>query len=169
LIRQPLRAWLTALSIVCLLAGCASSGSPGEDEMGPKYQGPLPAIAVVPPQSSNPACRQGDPLAKVYHPQRLQVIQRCALVTGTVTRIRHEADGDDHVSVKLDAAYANLINARNRTAQAGALVAEIIPADQATVKAPRVGDRVELVGPYVLDRDHGWLEIHPAWGLRVIK
>ena len=33
----------------------------------------------------------------VYHPQRLQVLQPCITVTGTIDEIRKEADGDYHV------------------------------------------------------------------------
>jgi hypothetical protein len=28
---------------------------------------------------------------------------------------------------------------------------------------PRVGSRIEVVGPWDDDTEHGWNEIHPAW------
>jgi hypothetical protein len=68
----------------------------------------------------------------------------------------------------------------------GDLLGEIVPADQAgcvpgqplprppggedvgvctgaNLVAPAVGKRVELVGPYVRDVNHGWMEVHPVW------
>lgn len=94
------------------------------------------------------------------------MIQRCIAVTGRVTRVRHEQDGDFHVDIALAAPFASLVNARNRSEQRGALVVEIISADQAGVTKPKAGAHVRVVGPYVLDRDHGWMEIHPVWAIK---
>lgn len=102
------------------------------------------------------------PLAGVYHPQRLQVISACAFVTGTVAERRIESDGDAHVLLALDTEYAGAINSKNAQYEHGDLVVEIIPADQAQVAIPPLGAHVEVVGPYVKDLDHGWMEIHPA-------
>ncbi|MHB8578198.1 MAG: hypothetical protein ACYDCQ_23040 [Dehalococcoidia bacterium] len=113
-------------------------------------------------------CRTGDVLAAVYHPSRLQVLDPCRTVTGTIARVRVETDGDYHVALAADPGYDDVLNARNLTIQKGALVIEVIPADQREVARPFVGDHIAVTGAFVLDRDHGWLEIHPAWRIAVI-
>ncbi len=133
-------------------------------------------------------CRPGDPLSNVYHPWRLHVEKSCLTVSGTVVAVRHEEDGDIHVNVRLDPAYAGLIDERNVSGEGGALVTEIVPADQpgctvgqpprpatgtynygictgADEATPAVGTRVTVTGPYDLDADHGWMEIHPVWSI----
>ena len=138
------------------------------------------------PQPPNPACRTGNPLANVYHPYRLLVQQGCLTVTGTVDFSRHEGDGDWHINVRLDSAYARLLNWGNEMYEHGDLVVEIVPADQpwctpgeppyppsgdydyghctgAAIPVPADGARVTVTGPYVMDADHGWMEIHPVW------
>jgi hypothetical protein len=103
------------------------------------------------------------PLAGVYNPQRLEVKDPCKTVSGTVEKIRHEKDGDYHVNLKLDSQYTELINEKNKTKQKGDLVVEIIPMDQSKIPAPKVGQHISVTGAYVLDKQHGWMEIHPAW------
>lgn len=142
------------------------------------------------------ACRGGDPLADVYHPYRLKVHNPCLTVTGTVAYIRREADGDVHVDLSLPASETHLLDRANFTYQNGQLVTEIVPADQpgctpgqppplpptayrsssydygtctgADIATPAVGAEVSVVGPYVLDADHGWMEVHPVWAITVI-
>jgi hypothetical protein len=114
-----------------------------------------------PPPS--PYCRQGDPLAGVYHPDRLHVKKRCVLATGTVEEVRFEQfDGDVHVDLRPDDAYADLLSDGNDRV-GGNLVVEIIPQDRSSVPVPEVGSRISVVGPYVDDTTHDWREIHPAW------
>lgn len=138
-------------------------------------------------------CRSGTPLANVYHPYRLEVVEGCLTVTGTVTSVRREDDGDIHVNLSLPGSESDLLNAGNVSDQHGDLVTEIVPADQpgctpgkppplpptayttagyvygtctgADLKTPAVGEKVTVVGPYVLDRDHGWMEVHPVWAI----
>lgn len=103
--------------------------------------------AAEPPPS--PYCRVGTPMAGVYHPKRLRVRKRCALVSGTVTRVQFEEyDGDVHIDLETPE---------------GRLVVEIIPQDRAVVPVPDEGSNVTVVGPLVDDLEHGWPEIHPAW------
>jgi hypothetical protein len=127
-------------------------------------------------------------LANVYHPSRLRVVQPCLTVSGTAAEVRHEDDGDFHINVDLDPRFAGLINDRNVSGEHGALVVEIVPADEpgctvgqpprppsgtydyglctgANETAPSIGAHVSVTGPYVLDTAHGWMEIHPAWSI----
>jgi hypothetical protein len=137
-------------------------------------------------------CRGGNVLANVYHSYRLQVRRDCLTVTGTVAYVRYEDDGDIHVDLNLPASEAYLLNAANRAYQYGQLVTEIVPADQpgctpgqppragygsydfgvctgADIRTPAVGARITVTGPYVLDQDHGWMEIHPVWHIAVLS
>jgi hypothetical protein len=138
--------------------------------------------------TGNSACRSGNPLANVYHPDRLQVLSACRTVTGIVRSVRREQDGDVHIDVELDQADADAINAKNVLDQHGWLVVEIVPADEpgcapgqpprpatgtydygictgANELAPTVGKHVAVTGPWVTDNFHGWNEIHPAWAI----
>ena len=161
-----------------LLAGLALVGCDG---VVTGFGGGASSVGVT----AGTGCRSGNPLANVYHQDRLRVISACKTVAGTVQTVRHEDDGDYHVDVRLDPPYAGLINAVNTSDQHGDLVVEIVPADQgctpgtpprpahgsydygictgADLRAPTVGQHVSVTGPYVLDRDHGWMEIHPVW------
>lgn len=147
-----------------------------------------PSTASAP--SGSTACRHGDPLANVYHPYRLKVRKACLTVTGVVAYISAEADGDVHVDLALPASEAGLLDDANRAHEHGELVTEIVPADQpgcvpgqpprpaegsyrygtctgADVPTPPLGASVIETGPYVLDADHGWMEIHPVWRIVV--
>jgi hypothetical protein len=111
----------------------------------------------------SPYCRSGAPLVGVYHPERLKVKARCAAATGTIEEVRFEQyDGDVHLELRLDRAQSSLL-ARGNDHVGGTLIVEIIPWDRSRVRVPEVGQRVEVVGPWVDDTAHGWNEIHPAW------
>lgn len=113
--------------------------------------------------SRSPVLRRTNPMAGVYHPSRLQVIDPFKTVSGTVMMVRHEMDKDYHINIKLDAKYASLINANNVKYEHGDLVVEVIPMDAAHIPAPTVGEHITVTGSYVNDHAHGWMEIHPAW------
>jgi hypothetical protein len=124
-------------------------------------------------------CRGGDPLENVRDPGRLEVLRRCVTATGVVQFAQTENDGDVHISLMLDRQYRYLLNGGNRRKHYGTLVVEVVPADQsgcrpgervrygrctgAHVRTPRRAERISVTGPWVLDRPHGWREIHPAW------
>jgi hypothetical protein len=111
----------------------------------------------------SPYCRGGDPLAGVYHPQRLRVRSLCRVVVGTVSKVVFEEyDGDVHVDLRLDSGYEGLL-ADGNSRVGGNLVVELIPQDRSRVAVPDEGARVQVVGPWVEDSQHGWNEIHPAW------
>ena len=146
--------------------------------------------------SSSGHCRGGDPLANVYHPYRLEVRTSCITVTGTVAYTENEADGDVHINLSLPATETRLLNQANYTYERGELLVEIVPADEpgctpgqppplsptaytsssyhygictgADIPTPPLGSEVSVTGPYVLDSDHGWTEIHPVWSVRII-
>jgi hypothetical protein len=111
----------------------------------------------------SPHCRSGSPLVGVYHPQRLKVLSRCRVAVGTVEQVKFEEyDGDVHIELRLDRGQEELLASGNERV-GGTLILEIIPWDRARVRVPEVGQRIEVVGPWVDDTAHGWNEIHPAW------
>ncbi|HEY6150239.1 MAG TPA: hypothetical protein VIW19_06950 [Gaiellaceae bacterium] len=111
----------------------------------------------------SPYCRVGGPLAGVYHPQRLIVKSRCRIAIGTVHKVKFEEyDGDVHIDLRPDPGYEELL-ADGNSRIGDNLVVEIIPQDRARVVVPEEGARIEVVGPWVDDTEHGWNEIHPAW------
>ncbi len=135
------------------------------------------------------SCRFGNPLANVHDPGRLRVIERCAVVRGTVSSVHNELDGDVVIFLRPDPGQRTLVNGRNQSALGGNLVGEIVPADEpgctvgrpprvafgtadfgictgTNLAAPAVGSHISMIGPHVLDRNHGWLEIHPVWAIR---
>ena len=111
----------------------------------------------------SPYCRGGNPLAGVYHPQRLRVKSRCRAANGTVRKIKFEEyDGDVHIDLRLDPGQEQLLSDGNERV-GGNLVVEVIPQDRSRVGLPPEGARVQVVGPWVEDTQHGWNEIHPVW------
>lgn len=174
-----MRSCLVAITGVLILSACDASTVATDSS-------PSPDVAVSPSPSQSPspmpaaACVQpSDPSSHVYHPDRLQVLQPCIEVSGTIDFERKEADGDYHIGLKLDPQYAGLVNACNTTclngAEHGDLVLEPVcelPVTQADAVSacagyhnplgvPPIGAHVTVTGAYVLDLDHGWTEIHP--------
>jgi hypothetical protein len=152
-----------------------------------------PAPPAAPPPSAS-GC-DSSIAAHVYHPNRLIVKQDCLAVTGIIVDatanqaikepdgVRHEADGDTHGWLKVDAEFENLLNAGNLGAESGNLVFEIIckyPVTQADARAacqgytdhvalPPVGSHVRILGQFVQDTFHAqWNEIHPVTSITVI-
>ena len=112
---------------------------------------------------SSPYCRGRNPLAGVYHPQRLHVKSGCRAANGTVRKIKFEEyDGDVHIDLRLDPGQEQLLSDGNERVGDN-LVVEVIPQDRSRVALPPEGARVQVVGPWVEDTQHGWNEIHPAW------
>lgn len=180
----------TRVAVLALLAACSA----------PRHRPPTPALTpttvaaatsttTTEPASTEPGCRSGFPLANVYHPFRLQVLDPCRTASGVVVEVLHEEDGDIHVHIRPDSQDRALVNDR---APRGLLVLEIVPADQpgctpgqpprppdrtsyfgtctgANIATPPVGAHVRATGPYVLDVPNGWNEIHPAWRLEALR
>ena len=64
----------------------------------------------------SPYCRGGNPLAGVYHPQRLRVKSRCRVAIGTVDKVKFEVfDGDVHVDLRPDPGYEVRLSTKERT------------------------------------------------------
>jgi hypothetical protein len=143
----------------------------------------LSTSATPPPVPSAAGCTPTDQDRYVYHPGRLAVQVACLRVTGTVAAVRYEADGDLHILLALDPAFAHLLTPANQGVELGDLVIEPVcvrPVSQADAIAtcasdpdplagpfPVVGERVWMEGRYVFDLDHGgWAELHPLyrWG-----
>lgn len=149
-----------------------------------------PTVAPSPSQTPIAGCILPDTSGShVYNPDRLTVIDPsipCRSVTGTIDFIRHEADGDYHIGLKVDPQFANLPNSCNTTcvngAEHGDLVVEpvcVLPVTQADAVSscvgyhnpiiiPPVGSHVEMTGAYVLDTAHGWTELHPLMEVHIV-
>ena len=118
----------------------------------------------------------------IYHAYRLQVMAACKTITGVVADVQYESDGDVHILVRLPARRAGLLNATNLSSTDGDLVTEAICVGTVTqsdavsacagytnqVTIPSAGERVRITGTYVLDANHGWMEIHPISSLVVL-
>ena len=130
--------------------------------------------------------------AHVYHGRflsaedRLQVIDPCLTITGTIVSARPEADGDWHIQLDLDSEFRSLLNQANLEKQQGYLVLEPICSNrvsqrdtieegvcdgfsQNTFATDLIGHGVAATGAYVLDRQHGWTELHPVTSIVPIE
>ena len=166
LVRYPVATVLLALLVGCTeMDGSAPpTPPPNATESAPptvtaQPTGP-PAASLVPPALAR-YCHAGFPLEGVYSPQRLTVKQSCVAVTGVASEINREHDGDMHISLTgVDPKWLNQVNLQRPDR---ALVVEAVPSIPMTM--PPVGTRVTIVGPWVLDTQTGWLEIHPVWAI----
>ena len=112
----------------------------------------------------------------VYNPDRLQKLNPCIAVTGTVDVSLADDDGDQHFLLMLDAGQENLLTKRNQKKKSGFLVVEIVCANPVKLKKaksacagytnrialPNVGAHVRVTGTHVIDSHNGWAEIHPV-------
>jgi hypothetical protein len=118
----------------------------------------------------------------VYRSYRLKVLEKCKSVTGYVEILRKEADGNYHILLRLDEGQGQLINNGNYAKQKGCLVLEPICVNKVTqedaiesckdfvnkVYIPAKHEHVKVTGSYVVDNEHGWMEIHPVTKIEVI-
>jgi hypothetical protein len=127
----------------------------------------------------------------VYHPGRLQIQQARAVATGTIVDAshgknkdgcRHEADGDFHCWLKLDAGQEQFLNQENVNKQEGNLVFEPMCQHKPTQEDAKavckdwkqqitlvpLGSHARITGSAVLDTQHGHKEFHPVEKLEVI-
>lgn len=165
LVRNP----VAAAVLLSLLVGCTGPDDSDSPTPPPNASGsssataapaPTPVRSLVPPALAR-YCHSGFPLEGVYSPQRLTVKQSCAAVTGIASEINREHDDDLHIS--LTGVDPKWLNQGNLERPDGALVVEAVPS--IPIRMPRVGSRVTIIGPWVLDTETGWLEIHPVWAI----
>lgn len=163
-----------------VLAACASTNV--DQPSAAPTDTPTPEIgasAVELTPTPAATCQPTDQDQYVYSPDRLKVESSCLRATGTVAAIRSEADGDLHILLALDPAYADLLTPANQGVELGDLVVEPIcvhlvtqadavascSADPDPLRVlPGLGWHVWMEGRYVFDLAHGgWAELHPLY------
>jgi hypothetical protein len=163
----------TTILLVLVFAACAFLA----------YRALQPSQMSEPAASNNTAQCNQSLWNYVYNPGRLQVLDACISVTGTVEEIRKEADGDVHIRFRLDHQFESLLNDKNISRQQGDLVLE--PICQGRIRQadaeepchlyngpyfePEVGQRYQVSGTYVHDADHGWNELHPVTSMQPVQ
>lgn len=119
----------------------------------------------------------------IYNPGRLEVVDRCISVTGTVAKVEKSADGDYVIHVIPDKGYEVLTNEHNFDQHEGALPVRAICQHKDKEKKtecsglnkeiaiPAKGARVRVVGTYVLNRTTIYAagEIYPATSITPIQ
>lgn len=137
----------------------------------------LPRTYAKPKSTFRNPIKCDDSLWKYVHsPSRLKIIKNCISVTGIIISEKSKPDGDYHIRLKLDSQYKHLLNTKNMSRQGGTLVLEPICENKVTQKDSKKacakykgdiedaakGAHVKVTGSYVLDKYHGWNEIHPV-------
>lgn len=143
-------------------------------------------ISVASIAAYGQTCTGSDALEKhIYNPDRLVDEKGCITVTGKVMFKQPEPDGDIHYRLKITGDKTGLVNSKNI---GGFLVFEPVcvapikpksngkpnkPALTACkgfhqkITLPNKGDTVTITGIHRLDKDHGWLEIHPVTAITI--
>ena len=124
----------------------------------------------------------------IYSKDRLEIIDDCITVSGTIEEVEAQGDGDYHVLLNLDPEFSWIIEdprfENNDREQGGNLVTEPIcssPIIDIRVLAQfpclnfsqefslEEGRHVTMSGAFVLDQTHNWLEIHPVTSIEYTK
>lgn len=138
--------------------------------------------SITQPSAATDTC---DPVFwnHVWGPDRLTIVDRCRTVTGTVSDMHTNEDGDFDIRLALDPQFSSLLNALNISQLNGHLQLEaicqapILTADalqacgsfRSNILLPSVGQRISATGTYVLDTNHGWMELHPLSVVRILQ
>jgi hypothetical protein len=165
-----------ALLIVGAIVGCQQKSTNSTTQQSRPTPTPAPINQAPPPTTPSapspsiavgePACPPSDKtLAGVYHPERLVVMDPCRRASGHVVASRREEDGDLHLNVVPDPSYKDLLGPGNFSQIGGSLVVELMPRDRGFLPDPAVGDQISVLGAWVIDKDHGWNELHPVWSV----
>jgi hypothetical protein len=141
-------------------------------------------VTPTPPNVGTNGCRTSAPEAGVHNPDRLQVLDPCKHAAGIAVDVAHEDDGDYHLWFKPDPGFEYLLNSEDHFQAQPAMLAEITPdcpestnppdaqsaarCPKSTLQIPVIGDHIVIDGPWVLDVDHGWREIHPVDTIRIL-
>ncbi len=160
--------WLAVLAALMTL-GCTERDrdipppppNASQSDRAPSMSATPKAVAPLAPAELVKYCHSGFPLEGVYTPERLTVKNPCAAVTGIAWAIDREHDGDMHISLTgVDARWLNSVNVARPQHD---LVVEAVPG--IPVGMPPLKSRITVIGPWVLDTETGWLEIHPVWAI----
>ncbi|HEY8740830.1 MAG TPA: hypothetical protein VIN56_09595 [Candidatus Dormibacteraeota bacterium] len=174
---------VTGAALLLTVGACADNGpqggsSPSSSVVASDGAATPSALSTAAAMAPAPARHCGDPTAHVYHPYRLQLLDRCRTVSGVIAAIRSEPDGDYHVLLQVDPPFASMLRPANTTGEHGDLVLEPICQHEVTqsdaiapcgggvplIPIPPIGTHVSATGTYVLDNDHGgWAELHPLF------
>jgi hypothetical protein len=73
--------------------------------------------------------------------------------------VEKSADGNWEMSIKPDPGWEKYTKGHPD----GTFRAEIVPADQANVPTPSVGEHIRVTASWVTDHEHEWDQIHPVW------
>lgn len=119
----------------------------------------------------------------MYSPDRLQVLAPCKHAAGSVVVVVHEDDGDFHIWFRPDSGFEALLNSENHFQSRPAMLAEIVPdcplnsnpsnasaaarCPKTKLSIPVIGNHISIWGPWVLDTEHGWREIHPVDSIQI--
>lgn len=128
------------------------------------------------PQSSDPyllppSRSQSDPASYSPKLDHRTLLAERALVTGRVVRIAMEVEDEEtrfHFLILPDPAYFGMLNDGNKVKLEGALMIEILEADNFVAPKLHIGQHLEIQGPHVTDNNNGWNEINPASVIRSI-
>jgi hypothetical protein len=121
----------------------------------------------------------------VYQPTRLRVVDPCITITGTITKIGLDPDGDTHVLLTPDSQFMQYVNKVNVKQLNGNLMVEAVCFHQpkhkmigavaacqnyeSNVVIPPLQSHVQITGSYVIDTETGgWAEIHPVTSISPI-
>jgi hypothetical protein len=121
----------------------------------------------------------------VYQPARLRLVDPCITITGTITKIGLDPDGDTHVLLAPDPQFLQCVNNVNVKQLNGNLMVEavcfhhikpsLIDANaacqnyQSNIVIPPLHSHVQITGSYVIDTETGgWAEIHPVTSISPI-
>jgi len=179
LVRTSHPALLGSAVAACVLALAGCGGGQGGSAT------PTGHVAGQVHVVSNRACEK-NPLDGVHSPDRLKVLNPCAAFQGRVAQAPvKNPDGDVSFEVTPDPGYRRMLNAKNRSE--GGLHIEIVRRDQPgctpgrpvhagdvpglgtcsgrDVTTPALGAHVRIIGPWVLDRNNRWFEMHPVWSI----
>jgi hypothetical protein len=138
-------------------------------------------FVLIPPADANhttSACphNEAEAMTEVYSPERFRILNLCQSASGELTWFELWGDGDWNVYVRLDENSRSLVDGSGikklrtweQARQNGGadMIWEAIPRDHENggpleACEPSVGDQTTVYGVHVVDKWHGWKEIHP--------
>lgn len=122
---------------------------------------------------------QNDPKKHIFKSDRL-VMLKDTEITGIVTYIHAELDGDYHIRLKTSDKL--ILSSNNYSKQDSCLILEIICAHKTIfpmscsckgymnkITIPKINDKITVSGVLVFDKTHELTEIHPVISLQIIN